>query len=74
MLGLCYEVPDSTVLVLNNLSPDRRTVNAQAELSARCRPPPDLFTDRDYEPLKGKTQRIRMEGRGYRWIRLRGIY
>jgi maltose alpha-D-glucosyltransferase/alpha-amylase len=73
VLGLCYEVADSTVIVLNNLAPDRHT--ATLDLGEReVETATDLFSDREYEPLKGKTQRIRMEGRGYRWIRVRGIY
>ncbi len=73
VLGLRYDVEDSAIIVLNNLSPDRRTI--RLDLSEReVQTATDLFCDREYEPLKGKTQRIRMDGRGYRWIRVRGIY
>jgi maltose alpha-D-glucosyltransferase/alpha-amylase len=73
VLGLCYDDDDSAIVVLNNLAPDRRT--ATLHLTEReVQTATDLFTDRAYEPLAGKTQRIRLEGRGYRWIRVRGIY
>jgi hypothetical protein len=32
------------------------------------------LADRRYEPLNPKTQRMRINGYGYRWLRLGGVY
>ncbi|HET9016608.1 MAG TPA: alpha-amylase family protein [Thermomicrobiaceae bacterium] len=73
VLGLRFDVPDSTVVVYNNLSPERRTVAVDLcdeEIATAT----DLFTDRPYRPLEPGTRRFRLDGLGYRWMRLRGIY
>jgi maltose alpha-D-glucosyltransferase / alpha-amylase len=75
VLGLRYEDPDhdSAIIVLNNLSPDRQNITldlTEREITtATC-----LFADRRYEPLDAKTNRMRINGFGYRWLRLGGIY
>ncbi len=73
VLGLRYDVPDSSIIIFNNLCRQRRTITH--DLTADEVPTAtDLFTDRRYEPMHPRNRRIRMEGRGYRWIRVRGIY
>ncbi|MDQ4097371.1 MAG: alpha-amylase family protein [Actinomycetota bacterium] len=76
VLGLRYDVEDSAIVVLNNLSrrPHDITLELTAEEAATAT---DLFEDRGYEPIAdqhGQPVRMRIGGLGYRWIRLRGIY
>jgi maltose alpha-D-glucosyltransferase/alpha-amylase len=73
VLGLRHDVPDSTIVVFNNLSRERQTVTVDMD-DVEIATATDLFTDRAYKPIESKTRRFRMDGLGYRWIRLRGIY
>jgi maltose alpha-D-glucosyltransferase / alpha-amylase len=73
VLGLRYDVADSSIVVYNNLAREQRTVPLDLtpdEVATVT----DLFTDRRYEPIDPKHPRLRMEGLGYRWMRIRGIY
>ncbi len=75
ILGLRYDDPEheSAVVVLNNLSPDRQTIAldlTEREIATTT----GLLADRRYEPLDPKTQRIRINGFGYRWLCLGGVY
>jgi maltose alpha-D-glucosyltransferase / alpha-amylase len=64
---------ESAVVVLNNLSPDRQSV--RLDLSEReIATATGLLADRRYEPLDAKSTRIRINGFGFRWLRLGGIY
>jgi maltose alpha-D-glucosyltransferase/alpha-amylase len=64
---------ESAVVVLNNLSPDRQSV--MLDLSEReIATATGLLADRRYEPLDAKSTRIRINGFGFRWLRLGGIY
>ena len=73
VFGIRYDAADSAILVLTNLSPRRRTVTL--ELSERdAHTATDLLGDRVYEPLAPGTARVRIDGYGYRWLRLGGIY
>ena len=59
--------------MLNNLSPERQTIAldlTEREIATTT----DLLADRRYEPLDPKTQRMRINGFGYRWLRLGGVY
>jgi maltose alpha-D-glucosyltransferase/alpha-amylase len=73
VLGLRYDLGESAVLIVNNLSGQRRTVTIDlpAEQVATAT---DLLADRDYEPLDLEHLQIRMNGYGYRWLRVGGIY
>jgi maltose alpha-D-glucosyltransferase / alpha-amylase len=73
VLALRYTTPGCTVLIFNNLSGKRRTVEVDidAEEAATAT---DLMGDRDYEPLQAGKNRIRFNPYGFRWLRLRGIY
>ena len=73
VLGLRYDVEDSAIVVYNNLSRQRRTV-ALDLTEEDVRTATDLFNDRRYEPMDLQQPRMRMDGRGYRWLRVRGIY
>ena len=73
VLGLRHDMPDSTIVVFNNLSRGRRTVTVDMS-DLEIETATDLFADRPYKPINAETRRFRIEGRGYRWIRLRGIY
>jgi maltose alpha-D-glucosyltransferase/alpha-amylase len=73
VLGLRYDGKESAIIVLNNLSRDRQTITL--DLSEReCATATDLFFDRHYGPIDVKRQRIRLNGFGYRWLRLGGVY
>jgi maltose alpha-D-glucosyltransferase / alpha-amylase len=64
---------ESAIVVLNNLSPDRQSITldlTEREVATAT----GLFADRRYEPLDAKTKRTRINGFGYRWLRLGGIY
>jgi maltose alpha-D-glucosyltransferase/alpha-amylase len=73
VLGLRYDNKDSSVLVLNNLSPDRYTITldlTEAEIADAT----DLLGDRTYGPINPDTKRMRLDGYGYRWLRIGGMY
>ena len=73
ILGLRYDGDDSAIIVLNNLSPGRHTV--ALDLTAReIATATDLFGDRQYQPLDPGSQRMRIDGFGFRWMRLGGVY
>ena len=73
VLGIRHDDHQSAVLVFNNLSPRRQSVPldlTEREIATAT----DLFCDRPYEPIDPKRPRMRMNGYGYRWLRLGGIY
>jgi maltose alpha-D-glucosyltransferase/alpha-amylase len=73
ILGLRYDDGDSAVITLNNLSRKRQTITldlTQREIATAT----DLFCDRRYRPLDPGSQRMRIDGYGYRWMRLGGVY
>src|ERR671913_390945 len=75
ILALRYDDPEheSAVVVLHNLSPDRQTIAldlTEREIATTT----DLLADRRYEPLDGKSPRMRINGFGFRWLRLGGVY
>jgi maltose alpha-D-glucosyltransferase/alpha-amylase len=73
VLGVRYEVDDCAIVVFNNLSRQRRTIKVDLS-EEELRTATDLFCDRRYEPLTDGESRMRIEGLGYRWLRVRGIY
>jgi maltose alpha-D-glucosyltransferase / alpha-amylase len=73
ILGLRYDVDDSSILILNNLSGTRHTISL--DLTERERSTAtDLFGDRAYDPIDPENAKMRMEGYGYRWMRIGGVY
>jgi maltose alpha-D-glucosyltransferase/alpha-amylase len=73
VLGLRYDDHQSAILVLNNLSPARHTITldlTEQELGTAT----TLVSDRPYGPLDPKSGRMRINGYGYRWLRLGGVY
>lgn len=73
ILGLRYDDGDSAIVVLNNLSRDRHTITldlTERELATAT----GLLADRRYEPINSTSKRIRIDGFGFRWLRLGGIY
>ncbi len=73
VLGLRYDDHQSAIVVLNNLSPGRHTFTL--DLTERERETAtDLVSDRPYEPVDLKSDRMRINGYGYRWLRLGGAY
>jgi maltose alpha-D-glucosyltransferase/alpha-amylase len=73
VLGLLCDDDESAIVTLNNLSPERQSVTL--DLSEReAATATELFCDRPYPPLDPKRQRLRIDGYGYRWLRLGGMY
>ncbi|HYH13444.1 MAG TPA: alpha-amylase family protein [Thermomicrobiales bacterium] len=73
IFAIRFDADDSTVMVVNNLSPDRHTITldlSEEELTTAT----DLLTDRRYDPLRETGGRMRINGYGFRWIRYGGIY
>jgi len=73
VLALRHDIADSSTVILNNLGRKRCTISLDLsgdEISSIT----DLFCDRAYEPLDSEHPQVRMEGFGYRWMRIGGIY
>lgn len=73
VLAMRHDGDSSATVILNNLSRKRVTVALDLtpeEIAATT----DLFCDRVYEPLEPTNPRFRIEGFGYRWMRVGGIY
>ncbi len=73
ILALRYDVEDSTIVILNNLSRQRHTITLDLtgeEIATAT----DLLRDRRYKPINPKHRQMRMDGFGYRWLRLGGVY
>jgi maltose alpha-D-glucosyltransferase/alpha-amylase len=73
VLCLRYDVEGSAVLVVNNLSGSRHEI-ALDMAPEDVRTATDLLADRRYPPLDPKRPRMRIDGYGYRWLRLGGVY
>lgn len=72
ILALRDDVEDSSVVILNNLSRQRHTITLDLtgeEIAMAT----DLLGDRRYEPVNPKRRQMRMDGFGYRWLRLGGV-
>ena len=73
VLGLRYDDHESAVVTLHNLSPERQTITldlTEREIETAT----TLVSDRQYGPSDVKKGRMRMDGYGYRWLRLGGVY
>jgi maltose alpha-D-glucosyltransferase/alpha-amylase len=71
VLGLTYEVPDSRLLIVNNLSGRTQRVRldaAKAELTCVT----EMFADSFYPEWEG--DEITLKPFGFRWLRLGGVY
>lgn len=69
VLGLRYDDGDSTIVTLNNLSPQRQTVTldlTEREIGTAI----EIFNDRPYGAINPARPRLRVDGYGYRWLRL----
>jgi maltose alpha-D-glucosyltransferase / alpha-amylase len=73
VLGLRYDVDDSATVIFNNLSSQRHTIAVDL-LEQECATATDLFGDRTYGPIDGTKPSMRMDGYGYRWMRIGGVY
>lgn len=73
ILGLRYDDGGSSVIVLNNLSDQRHTIALDLD-EAEIEQATDLLTDRPCRPLTTENQRVRLDGYGYRWLRIGGVY
>jgi maltose alpha-D-glucosyltransferase/alpha-amylase len=73
ILALRYDDHGSSVMILNNLSNQRQTVTldlTEPEVERATY----LLTDRPSAPLTPKNQRVRLDGYGFRWLRIGGVY
>ena len=73
VLALQFKTADTCLLLLNNLSGRRRTIELHID-EVDASSATELFADHPYEPVEAGKNTIRMEPYGYRWLRLRGIY
>jgi maltose alpha-D-glucosyltransferase / alpha-amylase len=72
VLGLRYDAAGSSVLTFTSICRERHTIDVDLtdrELATAT----ELFCDRRYDPLDER-RRLRIDGQGYRWIRLGGAY
>ena len=73
VLALRYDDGGSSVIILNNLSNQRQTVTldlAETEIERATY----LLTDRPCAALSAENHRVRLDGFGFRWLRIGGIY
>jgi maltose alpha-D-glucosyltransferase/alpha-amylase len=73
VLGLRYDDHESAVVALHNLSAKRQTITldlTEREMETAT----NLVSDRQYGPSDVKKGRMRIDGYGYRWLRLGGVY
>jgi maltose alpha-D-glucosyltransferase/alpha-amylase len=73
VLGIRHDVDGSAIVILNNLSSQRHTIQLDLtpdEVSITT----DLFSDRRYEPLDPSRPSMRISPYGYRWMRVDGVY
>ncbi len=73
VLGLRYDDHQSAIVVLNNLSPERHTITLDLT-EGEMKMATNLGYDRPYGPVDLKSGRMRINGFGYRWLRLGGAY
>ena len=64
-----FDAPEGSMLLLHNLADEPATV----DLSSLGAQPEayEVFGDAPYEPLGRRFGEVRLDGYGYRWIRLR---
>ena len=73
VLALRHDVAGCSTVVLNNLGAKRCTVLldlAPDEIETAT----DLLGDRQYDALDPQTRTFRINGYGYRWLRIGGEY
>lgn len=73
VLGIRYDDDGSAIIVVNNLSRRRHTITLDLS-EEEAGTATDLLADRRYEPIDPEHRQMRIEGFGYRWIRVGGIY
>ena len=73
VLALRHDIEGCSTLVVNNLGASRCTVTLDLA-PEDLRTATDLLCDRAYESLGPQTTSFRMNGYGYRWIRIGGEY
>jgi maltose alpha-D-glucosyltransferase/alpha-amylase len=73
VFGIRYDVDDSTIVAVTNLSGERQSIMldlGEADLDTAT----DLLCDHRYEPLAARNGKMRLDGYGFRWMRLGGVY
>jgi maltose alpha-D-glucosyltransferase/alpha-amylase len=73
VLALRHDVEGCSTVVVNNLGAKRCTVLLDLE-PEEIATATDLLGDRRYDPLDPQTRSFRMNGYGYRWLRIGGEY
>jgi len=73
VLAMRYDLPGCTTVTLNNLGGKRCTaaLDLTPEEIAMAT---DLLSDRRYEAIDPETKTVRLNGYGYRWLRIGGEY
>jgi maltose alpha-D-glucosyltransferase/alpha-amylase len=73
VLALRYDIDGSAIIAINNPSAQRRTITLDLDDQERATAT-ELFSDRRYPSLPARGRPLRIEGYGYRWLRLGGVY
>jgi len=69
-----YDAPEGTILLLHNLADSPVTLDlskADLGIDRKGKKPYEVFSDGEYEPPASSMAQLRLNGWGYRWIRLR---
>jgi maltose alpha-D-glucosyltransferase/alpha-amylase len=67
VLALRYKGATGVMLALTNLSPKRVTVDASPASTGHA---VEIYSDKSYDPIDPSLDAIRLDGYGFRWIRL----
>lgn len=73
VFGIRYELDDSVLVIVNNLSGKRQTA-ALGLSPTEVRTATELFADRPYDPLDPDDPQVRLAPYGFQWLRAGGIY
>ena len=73
IFGIRYTSGKESIVILNNLSNEPQTITVELA-DQDCTLITDLFCDHPYDPVKQKKARMKIQGYGYRWMRLDGVY
>ena len=73
IFGIRFDHGESTVMALTNLSPERQSFGLDIP-EDRLATVTDLLTDRPYTSLAETGGKMRIEGYGFRWVRMDGVY
>lgn len=74
VLAVRFDEEQETVITIANLSPDEQTFTLDLKLGDDNVLVTDLFEDEHYPSIEKDVSEVTINGYGYRWLRLGGIY